>query len=69
MKPRMSAKRAIAVCGRGPKTEAQRTQAMAALKRLGQDMARDYPGHCADTLVDIAVERAALRDAPLRGQA
>lgn len=67
MKPRMSAKRAIRVWERGPKTEAQRTQALAALRHLGLDMVRDYPEHH-ETAAWIKATRAKLEAAPLRGQ-
>ena len=67
MKPRMSAKRAIAVCGRGPKTEAQRTQALAALRRFGAGLERDYPYHYVDTCAAIDSAHTALEAVGLRG--
>ena len=67
MKPRMAIKRALAVCQDGPKTEAQRSQAIAALRVLQGEIKRDYPHHSADTCAAIAEASDALATADLRG--
>ena len=67
MTTQMAITKALRVCERGPKTEAQRTQALAALRRFGAGMERDYPYHCADTCAAIDSAHTALEAVGLRG--
>lgn len=68
MTPRtMKPTRAVKVWRRGPKTEAQRVQALAALRRLRDGLEADFGPATADTCADITGAIEGLTAAPLRG--
>ena len=64
---RMKITKALRVCERGPGTEAQRTAALASLRRFSREIKRDYPEVSTGVRVNVEGAVAALKAADLRG--